>query len=192
MYTKSLANNLVNSKSVRTCMFSVCKFLNSSKMRIGQTVASWVLAVCCFGLLKISQSQVPPEEVAALQQIVTEMGATYWKFNGDQCEIEMVGITPTPPTASEGYVDCNCNFSNNTVCHITNLVLKGLNLPGVLPSNITKLPYLQAIDFAYNLLNGTIPKQWASSKLTNISRKSLVRGNTQGTWKHYYPHVLEP
>lgn len=62
MYTTSLANNLVNSKSVRTCMFSVCKFLNSSKMRIGQTVASWVLAVCCFGLLKISQSQVPREE----------------------------------------------------------------------------------------------------------------------------------
>lgn len=59
--------------------------------------------------------------MAALQQIVTEMGATYWKFNGDQCEIEMVGITPTPPTASEGYVDCNCNFNNNTVCHITNL-----------------------------------------------------------------------
>lgn len=59
--------------------------------------------------------------VVALQQIVTEMGATYWKFNGDQCEVEMAGISPTPPTGSEGYVDCNCNFDNNTVCHITNL-----------------------------------------------------------------------
>ncbi|KAH6765271.1 receptor-like kinase in flowers 1 [Perilla frutescens var. frutescens] len=138
-------------------------------MRIRETVASWVLAVCCFELLKISQSQVPQEEVDALQQIVTEMGATYYKFNGDQCEIEMVGMSPTLPTSSEGYVDCNCNFNNNTVCHITNIVLKSLNLPGVLPSNITKLPYLEAVDFAYNLLSGTIPTQWASTKLTNIS-----------------------
>ncbi|XP_057797648.1 probable LRR receptor-like serine/threonine-protein kinase RFK1 isoform X2 [Salvia miltiorrhiza] len=48
-------------------------------------------------------------------------------------------------------------------------VLKSLNLPGVLPINITKLPYLQAVDFAYNLLSGTIPSQWASTNLTNIS-----------------------
>ncbi|XP_042060217.1 probable LRR receptor-like serine/threonine-protein kinase RFK1 [Salvia splendens] len=138
-------------------------------MRLTETVASWFIAFCFMGMLKVSQSQVPQEEVVALQQIVTEMGARYWKFNGDQCEIEMIGMSPTPPTDSEGYVDCNCNFKNNTVCHITNIVLKSLNLPGVLPIHITKLPYLQAVDFAYNLLSGTIPTQWASTNLTSIS-----------------------
>lgn len=57
----------------------------------------------------------------ALQQITTEMGATYWRFNGDLCEVDMVGISPTPPSGSEGYVECNCNFNNHTVCHVTKM-----------------------------------------------------------------------
>ncbi|KAK4421131.1 putative LRR receptor-like serine/threonine-protein kinase RFK1 [Sesamum alatum] len=133
------------------------------------TVASWVLAVFCFGLLKLSESQVPQEEVDALQQIATEMGATQWRFNGDLCELEKVGISQTPPSGAEGYVECNCNYDNNTVCHVTKIVVKSYNLPGVLPVNIVKLPYLQDIDFAYNLLSGTIPREWASTQLNYVS-----------------------
>ncbi|KAL3615152.1 hypothetical protein CASFOL_040813 [Castilleja foliolosa] len=129
----------------------------------------WVLAVCCFGFLNLSLSQVPLQEVQALEEIAGEMGATYWRFNGDICELDAVGISPTPPSGAEGYVECNCNYSNNTVCHITKIVLKSYNLPGTLPANIVKLPYLQEIDFAYNLLSGTIPRQWASTQLVSIS-----------------------
>ncbi|KAL6542753.1 hypothetical protein OROHE_010273 [Orobanche hederae] len=97
------------------------------------------------------------------------MGATYWRFNGDICELDMVGVSPMPPSGSEGYVECNCNYENNTVCHVTKIVLKSYNLPGTLPANIVKLPYIQEIDFAYNLLSGTIPRQWASTQLNSIS-----------------------
>ncbi|KAI3466775.1 hypothetical protein Pfo_023438 [Paulownia fortunei] len=138
-------------------------------MMLRKTVACWVLAVCCFLLLKLSASEVPQEEVDILQQIATEMGATYWRFNGDLCEVDMVGVSPTPPSGSEGYVECNCNYNNNTVCHVTKIVLKSYNLPGILPANIVKLPYLQDIDFAYNLLSGTIPRQWASTQLNSVS-----------------------
>lgn len=110
--------------------------------------------------------------VDALQLIATEMGATYWRFNGDLCEVDSVGVSPTPPSGSEGYVECNCNYNNNTVCHVTKMyifillsflccsmvylefnglssgsiylsVLKSYNLPGILPLNIVKLAYLQ-------------------------------------------------
>ncbi|KAG8385384.1 hypothetical protein BUALT_Bualt03G0037400 [Buddleja alternifolia] len=107
--------------------------------------------------------------VDALQQIATEMGATYWRFNGDLCEVEMVGVSPSAPSGSEGYVECNCNFDNNTLCHVTTIVIKSYNLPGILPTGIVKLPYLQYVDFAYNLLTGTIPKEWASTQLNFIS-----------------------
>lgn len=57
----------------------------------------------------------------ALQQIATEMGATLWRFNADICELEMVGVSQTPPSGSEGYVECNCNYNNNSICHVTKM-----------------------------------------------------------------------
>lgn len=59
--------------------------------------------------------------VDALQQMASEMGATYWRFDGKLCELEMVGVSPTPPSGNEGYVECNCNYNNNTVCHVTTM-----------------------------------------------------------------------
>ncbi|XP_048446929.1 probable LRR receptor-like serine/threonine-protein kinase RFK1 isoform X3 [Pyrus x bretschneideri] len=48
-------------------------------------------------------------------------------------------------------------------------VLKGYSLPGMLPPQLVKLPYLKKIDFALNYLNGTIPKEWGVTQLTSIS-----------------------
>lgn len=59
--------------------------------------------------------------VDALQEITSTMGATYWKFNADSCEIEMVGITPQAPAGSDSSVDCECNFENSTVCHVVRM-----------------------------------------------------------------------
>ncbi|KAL0407454.1 UNVERIFIED_CONTAM: putative LRR receptor-like serine/threonine-protein kinase RFK1 [Sesamum latifolium] len=141
------------------------------------TVASWVLALCCFELLKLSDSQVPQQEVDALQQIAIEMGATQWRFNGVSCEVEMVGISSTPPNGAEGYVECNCNFNNNSVCHVTKIVLKSYNLPGVLPVNIVKLPYLQEMNLEANNFSGPIPSD--IGKLTNL--KTLILSSNQLT-----------
>ncbi|XP_022870376.1 probable LRR receptor-like serine/threonine-protein kinase RFK1 [Olea europaea var. sylvestris] len=95
------------------------------------------------------------------------MGATNWSFNGDTCEVET--IVPSPPSGSEGYVECNCNFNNLTVCHVTKIVIKGYDLPGALPPELVQLPYLELIDFAYNLLTGTIPQEWATTQLNSFS-----------------------
>lgn len=46
------------------------------------------------------------------------MGAKFWKFNGDSCKIEMVGVTADPPKGSETGISCDCN---STVCHVVTL-----------------------------------------------------------------------
>ncbi|XWS19756.1 hypothetical protein CRYUN_Cryun31cG0044300 [Craigia yunnanensis] len=127
-----------------------------------------IIALGCFRLLRFAESKVSQEEVDALQEITAVMGSTYWKFNGDSCEVEMVGVTLVPPKNSKLEISCEC-VTNGTVCHVVRIMLKGYNLPGMLPPQLVKLPYLREIDFAYNYLNGTIPSEWASMKLTMIS-----------------------
>ncbi|OMO74702.1 hypothetical protein CCACVL1_16525 [Corchorus capsularis] len=48
-------------------------------------------------------------------------------------------------------------------------VLKSQNLPGSLPKELVNFPYLQEIDLSRNFLNGTIPAEWGSMQLVNIS-----------------------
>ncbi|XP_008225246.1 PREDICTED: probable LRR receptor-like serine/threonine-protein kinase RFK1 isoform X1 [Prunus mume] len=121
---------------------------------------------CSFSLVRFVESKVPQDEIDALQEITSTMGAKFWKFNGDSCKIEMVGVTADPPKGSETGISCDCN---STVCHVVTLVLKGYSLPGMLPPQLVKLPYLEEIDLALNYLNGTIPGEWGAMQLTKIS-----------------------
>ncbi|XP_062160747.1 probable LRR receptor-like serine/threonine-protein kinase RFK1 [Alnus glutinosa] len=125
-----------------------------------------VFALSYFRLLRFAKAVVPQEEVDVLQQIASTMGSTYWKFDGNSCQLEMVGMTPEPPRNSESSIGCDCN---NTVCHVVKIEIKFYSLPGMLPPQLVKLPHLREIDFAYNYLNGTIPLEWASMRLTFIS-----------------------
>ncbi|KAI4332440.1 hypothetical protein L6164_017350 [Bauhinia variegata] len=106
--------------------------------------------------------------VDALQEITRTLGVTDWKFDGDSCQIETVGLTLEPADGSESSIDCECP-DNQTFCHVVGITLKGYSLPGMLPPELIKLPYLTKVDFALNYLIGTIPKQWFSMKLTSIS-----------------------
>lgn len=56
--------------------------------------------------------------VDALQQIATSMGAIYWEFNSDSCQVEAVGLTAEAPWGSESSVQCQCNIVNDTYCHV--------------------------------------------------------------------------
>ncbi|KAL8090903.1 putative LRR receptor-like serine/threonine-protein kinase RFK1 isoform X2 [Apium graveolens] len=105
--------------------------------------------------------------VDALQQLTSAMGATYWKFDAEFCRVEMAGINPQAPPGSENAVVCECN--SDTICHVVTITLKGLALPGVLPSELEMFPYLRKIDFAYNYLRGTIPLDWGSTTLQSVS-----------------------
>ncbi|XP_047342822.1 probable LRR receptor-like serine/threonine-protein kinase At1g53430 [Impatiens glandulifera] len=61
---------------------------------------------------------------------------------------------------------CNCN---NTVCHVTRILLKGQNSTGDIPTEFINLPHLQDIDLSRNYLNGSIPTVFSQLPLRNLS-----------------------
>ncbi|KAM1347358.1 hypothetical protein PS2_036298 [Malus domestica] len=132
-----------------------------------------IIALSCFTLRGLAQLPKLPQQEAmmlivlfefgclivdALQEIATTMGAKYWTFNADACRIETVGLTKKQTKGSQANTDCDCNFENSTVCHVATLTLKGFSLPGLLPPQLVKLPYLRKISVLVNRLSGQIPK----------------------------------
>ncbi|KAL2589447.1 hypothetical protein AAZV13_13G229600 [Glycine max] len=109
------------------------------------------------------------DEVKALEDIAKTLGKKDWDFNVDPCSGQRNWTSAVQVKGSENNVTCDCTFANGTVCHVTNILLKSQNLPGTLPRDLFRLPFLQEIDLTRNYLNGTIPKEWGSTKLAIIS-----------------------
>ncbi|KAG4978099.1 hypothetical protein JHK84_037784 [Glycine max] len=105
------------------------------------------------------------DEVKALEDIAKTLGKKDWDFNVDPCSGQRNWTSAVQVKGSENNVTCDCTFANGTVCHVTNILLKSQNLPGTLPRDLFRLPFLQEIDLTRNYLNGTIPKEWGSTKL---------------------------
>ncbi|XP_058209739.1 probable leucine-rich repeat receptor-like serine/threonine-protein kinase At3g14840 [Rhododendron vialii] len=111
-------------------------------------------------------TRLPPEEVEALKEIGKTLGKTDWDFSvgADPCTFS----TNNPNL--DGFEDSvTCTPCNDTVCHITRIALKSQDLPGALSSELARLTHLQDIDLTRNYLSGSIPPEWGSLKLVNIS-----------------------
>ncbi|PIN04372.1 Serine/threonine protein kinase [Handroanthus impetiginosus] len=124
------------------------------------------------------RSRLPPNEVESLQVIGRTLGKRNWNFGVDPCSGLSGWVTRNPVRGSENNVTCDCAFANNTICHIVSIVLKSQNLNGSIPRELIRLPFLQEIDLSRNYLNGTIPPEWGSMKLVNIS---LLGNRVTGT-----------
>lgn len=121
--------------------------------------------------IRLADSVVPQDEVEALEEIMTLMGATNWRLNGNSCQLEVISEMPKPHPEADVKVQCDidCNNDNSTDCHVVSFVHKFYSLNGVLPRELINLPYLQTIDFAYNYLGGKIPSELGSTRLQSIS-----------------------
>ncbi|KAK7369170.1 hypothetical protein VNO80_11205 [Phaseolus coccineus] len=136
---------------------------------VPRTLFAFLLfTLSCFRWLEYAECKLPQEEVEALKEIISTMGGTSWEFDSDYCPIKMLRSTPVPPIESERRIECGYCVENNT-CHVVLIKFKSVNLPGMLPPQLVKLPYLKTVDFALNYLSGTIPKEWGSTRLTSIS-----------------------
>ncbi|KAI3710106.1 hypothetical protein L2E82_39880 [Cichorium intybus] len=116
-----------------------------------------------------AQSVVPPEEVVTVAKILADMNATSWRFNGDTCNLDMIFEVPKPSSEANATIGCDCNIGNDTICHVVRITHKWYSLDGILSPEMANLPYLRSFDVAYNYLQGTIPPQWGSTKLVDIS-----------------------
>ncbi|XP_023771355.1 probable LRR receptor-like serine/threonine-protein kinase At1g53430 [Lactuca sativa] len=114
---------------------------------------------------------LPAEEVEALQSIASSLQYNNWRVSSDSCS-GGGGLNNTNSDNGQGLmrfgsnVTCSCN---STVCHITRIQLKGLNLTGVLPEEFANLTFLQEIDLSRNYINGTIPARFGQLRITILS-----------------------
>ncbi|OMO74701.1 hypothetical protein CCACVL1_16524 [Corchorus capsularis] len=76
-------------------------------------------------------------------------------------------------------VACDCSDGNNTICHVTQILIKGHNLTGILPPELGNLTHLQAIDFTRNYLNGSIPS--SLSQLSSLTSFSALGNRLSGS-----------
>ncbi|KAK6920979.1 Malectin domain [Dillenia turbinata] len=150
------------------------------------TILHFLVAIIGFGRSTVeAQNQtarLPDSEcelVVALREIAITLGAKNVNLSNNPCQQQMLTFDYQSSEDVNNTLLCNCNFHNNTTCHVTAIVLKGLSLPGTLPTQVINLPYLETIDLFGNCLNGTLPKEWASMKL--VTTLSLCANNITGT-----------
>ncbi|XP_052877368.1 probable leucine-rich repeat receptor-like serine/threonine-protein kinase At3g14840 [Gossypium arboreum] len=135
-------------------------------MFIHRLLFASIFIVYCLTTLT-NGATLPDDEVEALISISQELRKTDWNFSIDPCSGGDNWLDESTPANN---VTCDCSFNNNTICHVTHILLKGQNLSGTLPPNLTSLPYLQEIDLTRNYLSGPIPPEWGSStRLVSIS-----------------------
>ncbi|KAD7117858.1 hypothetical protein E3N88_05126 [Mikania micrantha] len=120
-------------------------------------------------LLRFSESSVPQQEVEVVGNILADMNATSWRFNGDNCNLDTVSEVPKISQEANASIGCDCTIGNDTDCHVVWITHKFYSLDGVLSPEFAKLPYIRSIDLAYNYLTGTIPSEWGSTQLQDIS-----------------------
>ncbi|KAF8018073.1 hypothetical protein BT93_H3087 [Corymbia citriodora subsp. variegata] len=146
-----------------------------------------VYSICLVNLNLPSTSAISdepklhPMEVKALRDIGRKLGKTDWNFEGDPCSgrgdwVKVLddedgdgGGGGGAKTGIENNVTCDCSFNDNTTCHVVTIALKAQNLTGTVPPEFSRLHYLKSLDLSRNCLTGTIPAQWASMRLEDLS-----------------------
>ncbi|XP_062096107.1 probable leucine-rich repeat receptor-like serine/threonine-protein kinase At3g14840 isoform X2 [Humulus lupulus] len=108
-----------------------------------------------------AKSRIPPhDEVEAFKEIAKQLNKYVVRGFDDPCNNEYF--------RDEVVCDCSSSANDDDECHIQSLNFSGQNLNGKLPSSLWKLPYLKAVNLQRNFLSGSIPPEWASSKLESL------------------------
>ncbi|XP_013723772.2 probable LRR receptor-like serine/threonine-protein kinase At1g29720 isoform X1 [Brassica napus] len=115
-----------------------------------------------------SRPLLHPDELKALKEIATTLGIKGLDLKSeDPCSRSSLKFDFDQTDGGDTAINCQCD---NMICHITDLSLKTMDLPGKLPPQLVKLRYLRSINLCRNYLSGSIPMEWASMPyLTNIS-----------------------
>ncbi|KAK2414813.1 Leucine-rich repeat transmembrane protein kinase [Trifolium repens] len=132
-------------------------------VNINIIILSCFVALNCFLQEFGSNAQlIPQDEVKSLQAISDKLKNVKWKVTEHSC-IDDGGFNNDNIIDTENdiarNVTCDCNFQNNTVCHVTSIFLKGQNIAGVMPSEFGNLTELKVLSLSGNGLSGPIPTE---------------------------------
>ncbi|CAI8593285.1 unnamed protein product [Vicia faba] len=138
-----------------------------------------LIAIFFLSLTAFGANTIHPDEKEALKDIAKSLGKKDWNFDIDPCSNKPNWVTTSIPKVLENNVTCDCSVAGDNFCHVVSVILKGQDLPGTLPPELTRLRYLQNLDLSRNYLNGTIPKQWGS--MMSISKIALLGNRLTGS-----------
>ncbi|KAL6311069.1 hypothetical protein AAG906_026905 [Vitis piasezkii] len=127
-------------------------------------------------------ARIPDYEVQTLRTISTKLNYKYWNIGQGSCS---GGFNRAIDDNSYSNVTCNCTFNKGTVCHVTNIQLKGLDLDGTLPDEFGNLSYLQELSLFGNRISGSIPDE-----ISNISTLEELTPPSLGKLSHLRRLVL--
>ncbi|WOG98458.1 hypothetical protein DCAR_0417801 [Daucus carota subsp. sativus] len=109
------------------------------------------------------------DSLQTLRAIAVKLNIKHWDVKRSSCSggggLSVLFDIPQPLSN----VTCDCTFSNHSVCHVTHIHLKRLNLTGELPSDFSKLAFLQELDLVQNYINGTIPVAFGQLPLKTLN-----------------------
>ncbi|TXG55725.1 hypothetical protein EZV62_020981 [Acer yangbiense] len=116
-----------------------------------------------------SEAKLNNEEVKTLKVIGRKLNKTDWEFGVDPCSGNGNWKVMDERDGFESSVSCDCSFNHNSSCHVVSIALKGQNLSGIVPPELSNLRYLQHLDLSRNVLSGSIPPEWATMRLVELS-----------------------
>ncbi|KAL8131842.1 putative LRR receptor-like serine/threonine-protein kinase At1g53440 isoform X2 [Apium graveolens] len=135
------------------------RFTNQSSLSL-HCLMIYVLLLNFFGCVA---QLLPPQEVQALEAIARKLEIKHWPvITSSSCGD---GGFQGGFSAKLSNVKCYCKFNNNSVCHVTSIRLKALNLTGELSPEFSKLAFLRELDLSQNYINGTIPITFGQLRL---------------------------
>ncbi|KAK9937493.1 hypothetical protein M0R45_014277 [Rubus argutus] len=150
-------------------------------MSAGRSVSLiWgLLFLFIFGHCVIVQAQAPsqsqvtthPSEVRALNSVFHKWNISpkqkQWNISGDPCSGAAIDNAVT--TSNEAYnplIKCVCS---NSTCHITELIVKALDVVGEIPEELWSLTFLINLDLRQNYLTGPL-----SPSIGNLTRMQFL------------------
>ncbi|CAH9143234.1 unnamed protein product [Cuscuta epithymum] len=130
--------------------------------------------------LTSSAPLLPADEVQVLNTISAKLGNAFSTVTQTSCINGSIVNDNTTESINEKdkLIKCDCSFNSNTVCRVTDIVLKSLDLQGVLPPELVNLTALRQIDLTRNYINGTIPSIFGQFR--NLTILSLLGNRLSG------------
>ncbi|KAL5716603.1 hypothetical protein ACHQM5_018271 [Ranunculus cassubicifolius] len=118
-------------------------------------------------------------KIYLIKKISSKLRISQWNVAANSCRTGQ-GLDKfyDERNATVSNVICNCSFNNSTVCHVTNIRLKNLNLTGDLPVEFANLTYLREISLGGNFASGSIPREFG--RISTLERLSLGDNNLVG------------
>ncbi|KAB8486517.1 hypothetical protein FH972_025355 [Carpinus fangiana] len=137
-------------------------------------------AACIFGqLLHLAHAQnettavTDPAEARTLNSIFQGWGilapSGQWNISGEPCSGAAIGSATIDNTNYNPFIKCVCTYDNNTICHITELKVYGLNVVGVIPKELWTLNFLTNLNLGQNYLTGNL-----STSISNLTRMQYL------------------